>query len=228
MILYFFMLTLSHITKRYTLGQEVWEMKDLNLEIQANSFVAITGVSGAGKSTLLHLCGGLDFPQAGEVKIDGVVISTMRDQELSRYRNKKMGFVFQHFYLYPDIDLIENVSLPLMIAGVPFKKRQREAGEALSQVGLQGLEKHAIHQISGGQRQRVAIARAIVNNPQILLADEPTGNLDTKTGQDIIALLQTLRQKNKMTLVIVTHDDYIVRQAQRKIELKEGRIVFDQ
>jgi len=219
------LIELKNLTKRYTLGDEIWELKDINLKIKQHSFTVITGMSGSGKSTLLHLLGGLDFPKSGKILVNKTDITKLQDAELSYYRNKTVGFIFQNFYLYPDINLVQNVALPLMIKGETLSIREEKAKKTLELVGLKGLEKHAINQISGGQRQRVAIARAMINNPDILLADEPTGNLDTITGKKIIELLENLQKNNHLTLVIVTHNEYIIKQAEQLITLKDGQIL---
>lgn len=221
------MLELRQVTKRYQIASEVWELKNISLSIEQGEFVAITGVSGAGKSTLLHLMGGLDRPDTGEILFEGRDLASMNDTAISHFRNQEIGYVFQEFFLYPDINLLENVALPLMIANNSVQKREQAAQAALVEVGLAGFEKHNMNEISGGQRQRTAIARAIVHRPRLLLADEPTGNLDSKTGQDILELLQKLQREYRMTLIIVTHDPAIAALATRHIELLDGIITKD-
>ncbi len=215
------------MTKEYTLGNSTWYMKNINIDIADNTFCVITGISGAGKSTLMHIIAGLDQPDSGDIYLDNENIGVMNDRQLSIYRNKKIGFVFQNFYLYPDINLIENVSLPLLVAGINRPERERKALDALEKVGLSGFRDHSITQISGGQRQRVAIARSIVNTPRILIADEPTGNLDSKTGKNILDLFLYLKKIHKMTLIIVTHDEYMAKKADREIVVHDGQIITD-
>lgn len=221
------MLELKNLIKRYQLGDEIWELGEINLYIASGEFVSISGTSGSGKSTLLYLMGALDHPTSGEVIFQNQKFARMNDTEISRFRNQEIGFVFQEFYLYPDIDLVENVALPLTIAKVSKKLRLSKAHEVIEEVGLKGLERHSMNEMSGGQRQRAAIARAIIHRPRLLLADEPTGNLDSKTGAEILALLSQLHNKHGMTLVVVSHDSAITKHAKRHIVLEDGRIVKD-
>lgn len=223
------MLQLQNVTKRYQLGNEIWELKDINFTVEADECIAITGISGSGKSTLLRLMGALDKPNEGEILFEGKNLSHMNDQEVSYFRNQEIGFVFQEYFLYPDINLVENVALPLMIAGENKASREAKALKALEEVGLKGLEKHNMYEISGGQRQRVAIARAIIHRPRLLLADEPTGNLDSTTGKEILELLQSLHHNhNSLALAIVTHSADVVTMASRHIELADGVIIKDE
>lgn len=221
------MLALNNVTKQYQIGQSVWELKNINLTISTGECISITGASGSGKSTLLHLMGGLDKPHSGSIVYNKKTLSEMSDAVLSQFRNKTIGFVFQEFFLYPDINLVDNVALPLMIAREKASTRTKKALKALEEVGLAGLEDHSMTEISGGQRQRVAIARAIVHKPKILLADEPTGNLDSQTGTHILALLQSLQKKHNMTMIMVTHDPKVAQYTQRNIHITDGCITHD-
>lgn len=222
------MIELKNIHKLYRMGDETVEaLKNINLTIKDGEFVAIMGPSGSGKSTLLHLIGGLDKPTDGEINVDGKNLLTMKDKELSHYRNKEIGFVFQDFHLQSHLTLLENVEIPLMFATGKTRKdstMKKRAKEMLEQVDVGERMHHRPSEISGGQKQRAAIARAIVNKPNMLLADEPTGNLDSQTGKSIIALLRQLHLKEKITLIVVTHDPEIAKQAERIIEIKDGSI----
>lgn len=207
------------------MGSETIEaLSHLSLSIRDGEFVAIVGPSGSGKSTLANIIGGLDTPTSGKVLIDGEDLSRARDKVLSAYRNKRIGFVFQSFHLQPHYTALENVMLPLIFAGMRHQKRKKEALAALNAVGLGDRVKHKPSQLSGGQRQRVSIARALANSPSILIADEPTGNLDSKKSAEIIALLRQLNKKQGITLIIITHDIGIARQADRVIAIQDGKI----
>ncbi len=215
---------LKSVTRTYHLGDEVLNALDgVSLSIQAGEFVAITGPSGSGKSTLANIIGGLDRPTTGTVLIDGEDLSHARDSKLSAYRNKHLGFVFQSFNLQGTQTALENVMLPLVFAKMKSKERKARAAECLQAVGLGDRLKHKPGQLSGGQRQRVAIARALAIKPQILLADEPTGNLDSKRGEEIVKLLKDLN-KQGLTLIIITHDHNLARQAHRIIEICDGKV----
>lgn len=203
---------------------QVTALKPTSFTINAGEFVAITGPSGSGKSTLLHLIGLLDRPSAGQIFIDGLDTSDMSEVELAKLRNKKIGFVFQQFNLLRRTSAIKNVELPLIYGGVPTAVRKQKSQDVLTSVGLADRMDHRPSQLSGGQQQRVAIARALVTQPALLLADEPTGNLDSKSGKEIIALFKTLH-KSGATIILVTHDPEIARQAQRRIVIKDGEIV---
>jgi putative ABC transport system ATP-binding protein len=194
------------------------------LDIAAGEFVALIGPSGSGKSTLMHILGCLDTPTTGTVTLDGVAISRASTRELPAIRNQKIGFVFQFFNLLPKLNVLQNVELPMVYAGVPAGQRLACAHAALQAVGMENRLKHRPSQLSGGQTQRAAIARALVNNPKIILADEPTGNLDTHTGEAILELFHNLHRQGR-TIAIVTHDPEIARIAQRQIEIRDGRIV---
>ncbi|GIW57518.1 MAG: macrolide ABC transporter ATP-binding protein [Candidatus Dojkabacteria bacterium] len=217
---------LRSVYKKYGKGnKEVVVLRDVNLDIFAGEIVALVGPSGSGKSTLLNLIGGLDKPDVGEVIVDGRNLSRLNDRELSIFRNRTIGFVFQFFYLQPYLTTQENVEIPLMFRGERRDRRSEKARQVLKHVGLSDRMTHLPSQLSGGQMQRVAIARAIVNDPKIILADEPTGNLDTKTGAEIINLLHNINKSLRTTIVIVTHDPNVAGQAHRIIEISDGRVV---
>ena len=218
---------LTEITKRYRVGeQEIVALDGVTLSIEAGEFLAIIGPSGSGKSTLMHLLGCLDTPTSGQLTIDGVDVSRAGSDLLSKMRNAKIGFVFQAFNLLPKFDVLRNVELPMVYAGVSAKVRRERALAAIDRVGLT----HRVHntplQLSGGQCQRVAIARAIVNDPKIIFADEPTGNLDSQTGESILKLFRELSESGR-TIVIVTHDNTIAGRLPRRIEMRDGKIRHD-
>jgi len=216
-----------NVYKVYNPGRssEFEALRNINLKIEKGESVAIMGPSGSGKSTLLHLIGCLDKPTKGKVFIDGIDISTLDENELARIRREKIGFVFQFFFLFPTLTALENVMLPMIFAGIPKRERIKRANYLLKLVGLEKFSHHYPQELSGGQRQKVAIARAIANNPQIILADEPTGNLDSKSGKEILDLLLRLNKEKKVTLIIVTHEKFIASRAKRIIFLKDGRII---
>ncbi len=217
-----------HLARRYEMGSEVIHaLKDISITIRKGEYVAFMGPSGSGKSTLMNIIGCLDTPSEGTYILNGTEVSDMSDNELAEIRNKEIGFVFQTFNLLPRSTALENVALPLIYAGVGKKERTERAMEALKNVGLENRAKHRPNELSGGQRQRVAIARALVNNPSIILADEPTGNLDTKTSQEIMALFDALHQKGN-TIIMVTHEEDIARHAHRIIRLRDGSIETDE
>lgn len=207
------------------MGEEtINALAGINLEIGQGEFVSIVGPSGSGKSTLLNIIGGLDSPTKGNIIVDGQDLSKASDSELSSYRNKKIGFVFQTFNLQPTYNALENVALPLVFARVPFGKRSQIAKEALETVGLGDRVRHKPSELSGGERQRVGIARALVNNPKILLADEPTGNLDSKARERIMELLAELNKERGLTLLLVTHDLESAKSADRMLNMRDGQI----
>lgn len=202
-------------------------LKDINLTIDAGESVAIIGKSGSGKSTLMHLLALLDKPTKGTIKIDGVESTKLRARELNRLRNRSFGFVFQQFFMNPNDTVLANVTLPLKIAGKRRKERHALSEKALKTVGLSERIKFKANDLSGGQKQRVCIARAIVNNPKILFADEPTGNLDSATGEKVIKLLFDLNKKKGVTLIIVTHDEDLAQLCGRQIRISDGKLVSD-
>ena len=220
------MIELENITKTYHMGEEtIHALSGIDLTIAEGEFVAIVGSSGSGKSTLLHIIGGLDSPTSGKVTIAGQDLSQSSDKELSRYRNRSVGFVFQTFNLHPTYNALENVALPLIFSKMPRPQRLELAREALETVGLAERASHHPNQLSGGERQRVSIARALVVQPKLILADEPTGNLDSKTGDRIIELLSRLNKEKGLTLLLVTHDLDIASNAPRTLFLRDGAII---
>ena len=221
------MLQLDRVTKRFDNQRGVIALDDVSVTIHAGSMASIIGPSGSGKSTFLNLVGGLDHPTSGEVRVDGESLASLSDNDLTRLRRDKIGFIFQFFNLLPSLTCLENVGLPLHLRGWPRKRVTERARELLDIVQLGDRINHRPDELSGGQRQRVAIARALSGSPPILLADEPTGNLDSRTGQDILALLHHLHERLGTTIVIVTHDSNVAQSCQRSIALRDGRIVED-
>lgn len=207
--------------------EEVRALNDVSVSVSSGEFVAITGQSGSGKSTLMNVLGCLDTPTDGKYFIDGQNVANMDSDELAKVRNKKIGFVFQKFHLLPDLTALNNVALPALYAGLPEKDAKQRAAEKLNIVELGDRMSHFPYQLSGGQQQRVAIARSLINAPSILLADEPTGNLDTETGHTIINLFKKLNTQNKMTIIMVTHEPDIAAHANRIISLRDGKIISD-
>ena len=221
-------ISIKGLTKTYVMGDEIIEaLKNINLEIFKNEYVALMGPSGSGKSTLMNLLGCLDSPTSGEYFLNGTNVSTMQDADLAEVRNKEIGFVFQTFNLLPRMSSLDNVALPLLYAGLSKKDRLEKAELAMISVGLKDRKGHKPNELSGGQRQRVAVARALVNNPAIILADEPTGNLDTKTSIEIMGLFEEIHAKGN-TVIVVTHEPDIAEHAHRIIRLRDGLTESDE
>jgi putative ABC transport system ATP-binding protein len=221
------MISLENISKVYRLGEnEFAALSDVDLHIARNEFVALTGASGSGKSTMMNILGCLDTPSAGTYCLDGEGVAGLSEDELARIRNRKIGFIFQNFYLMPRVTALDNVAQPLIYRGLAPALRRERAKEALGRVGLADRMHHKPNELSGGQRQRVAIARALVGRPELLLADEPTGNLDSNTAREIMALLIDLHADG-LTLIIVTHDPGIASHCHRVVRLHDGRIAED-
>jgi len=219
-------LELKNITKKYTTGTNHFTALDnVSLKIHEGEFVSITGPSGSGKSTLMHIVGLLDNPTSGEVLLNGRDISKLKEHQLAQIRNITLGFVFQQFNLLAKTSSLENVLLPLLYSDVPKRDRQKIGLDLLAKVGLQDKTNNTPAQLSGGQQQRVAIARALVNNPKIILADEPTGNLDSKSGEDVMKFFHQLNEKEGRTIVFVTHDMDLAKEANRTIIIKDGKIL---
>jgi putative ABC transport system ATP-binding protein len=222
------LITLSHINKIYATGEvAVHALDDLNIEIEQGEFVAIIGQSGSGKTTLLDILGCLSQPTSGDYWLHGSHINTLPDSELTTIRNQQIGFIFQTFHLLPRKSALENVQLPLMYAGASRAQQQDRAQELLTRVGLQDRMQHHSNQLSGGQQQRVAIARALANQPALLLADEPTGNLDSQSGNEILSVFEELHRQGQ-TIVMITHDPLIAQHANRRITLLDGRVLADE
>lgn len=222
------MIVISDLTKDYRLGDEtVHALAGVSLEIPDGEFVAFVGPSGSGKSTLLHLIGGLDTCSSGKITVENQDLSQASDKELAKYRNSSVGFVFQTFNLHPTYTALENVAIPLIFSKVPAGERMKRAAAALEAVGMSARARHLPNQLSGGERQRVAIARALVTNPKIIVADEPTGNLDSVNGTKVMDMLGALHKGKGITLLIATHDRELAGRAQRVITMRDGQIIGD-
>ena len=224
------LISADQLHKKYSLTSElqVHALRGVSLEVNHGDFLAIMGPSGSGKSTFMNLLGCLDIPTSGRLFLDGVELSSLTQDQLAEIRNKKIGFVFQNFNLLPRTSSLENVELPLIYSRVHASKRYKLTVEALERVGLKDKVYNLSNQLSGGEQQRVAIARALVNNPSIILADEPTGNLDTQTGREIMEILKDLNTVNKITIILVTHEAVIAKYAKRQVLFRDGKIVSDQ
>jgi putative ABC transport system ATP-binding protein len=222
-----FLIETRSLSRTYLVGDvRVAALADVSMAVAAGRFVAITGASGSGKSTLLNLLGGLDTPSSGTIEVGGALVSAMDREELARYRRFGAGMIFQSFNLVPARTALENVELPLVFAGVDRKERKRRAAELLEKVGLAHRAGHRPPELSGGEQQRVAVARALANGPRLLLADEPTGNLDSRTAREIVGLLAELNRTRDLTVIMVSHEETLVREfAQEIVRLKDGRVV---
>ncbi|MCX6199525.1 MAG: ABC transporter ATP-binding protein [Bacteroidetes bacterium] len=221
------MIEIKNIKKEYIMGSQlIAALKDVSLNINKGEYVALMGPSGSGKSTLMNILGCLDSPTAGTYKLNSTEVSEMTDDELAHVRNKEIGFIFQTFNLLPRLTSLENVALPMVYAGMGKTERTHRAEHVMEMVGLQDRMDHKPNELSGGQRQRVAIARALVNNPSIILADEPTGNLDTKTSYEIMAIMEEISSKGN-TVIIVTHEEDIAKHARRILRLRDGLVESD-
>ncbi len=219
------LLSARALTKTYLMGKRALEvLRGVNLDVARGEFLALRGASGAGKSTLLHLIGGLDTPNAGEIHFAGQNLAALSQNELAHFRRRRVGFVFQAYYLLPELDALENVCLPARVARVPAVQAGARGRDLLARVGLKDRMEHKPYELSGGEQQRVAIARALINEPELLLADEPTGNLDSHTGGEIIELLKSLRAEKQTTLVIATHDANVAAAVPKVVELVDGQI----
>ncbi len=220
------LLSVRALAKSYAMGRRTLEvLRGVHLQVARGEFLALRGASGAGKSTLLHLIGGLDSPNGGEIHFAGQNIAAFSERELTDFRSRRVGFVFQAYHLLPELDALENVCLPARVARVPAARAAARGRELLARVGLSNRLEHKPFELSGGEQQRVAIARALINEPELVLADEPTGNLDSHTGGEIIELLKKLHAEKQTTLVIATHDAKVAAHARRVFELADGRIV---
>ncbi len=220
------MLHLNNICKTYQTDKiETSALSDINLTIKKGEFVSVMGQSGCGKSTLLNIIGLLDQPSGGDLQFAGQKITSYKDKDIAKLRNEKIGFIFQSFHLIPDLRILDNVELPLLYRNVSAKQRKQMALEALNRVGLSARTQHYPNQLSGGQQQRVAVARAIVGKPELLLADEPTGNLDSHMGNDIMEIIESLHKDHNTTVVMVTHDEAMAKRTERIIRVFDGQLV---
>jgi putative ABC transport system ATP-binding protein len=222
------LISLRNVTRQYKTGERtVHALDGVSLEISRNEFVAISGPSGCGKSTLIHLLGGLDHPSTGEIIVDGLALHTAGDAALTEFRRRQVGLVFQFFNLLPTMNVLENVSFPLLLQGVSPRESEQRAAELIDLVGLRERADHFLHQLSGGEQQRTAIARALVHRPSLLIADEPTGNLDSQSAAAVMQLLEKIGGERLTTLIVVTHSPEVARTASRQVEMRDGKIVRD-
>ncbi len=222
------MISLQKVSRYYEAGERsVHALEEVSLNIGRHEFVAVVGPSGCGKSTLMHLIAGLDRPTAGEIMVDGISLTTAGDAQLTDFRRRQLGLVFQFFNLLPTMNALENVSLPLLLQGVSLAESETRARELLELVGLTNRATHFVHQLSGGEQQRTAIARALVHRPSLLIADEPTGNLDTASAARVLDLLRQIANEKLATLILVTHSAEVAAAASRLIELRDGKVVSD-
>jgi putative ABC transport system ATP-binding protein len=222
------LISLRNVTREYKTGaRAVHALDGVWLEIARNEFVAVSGPSGCGKSTLIHLLAGLERPSAGEIIVDGLALHLADDNILTQYRRRQIGLVFQFFNLLPTMNVLENVSFPLLLQGAPLQESEERARELIDLVGLRDRADHFIHQLSGGEQQRTAIARALVHRPSLLIADEPTGNLDSHSAAAVMQLIEKIGADGSTTLIVVTHSDEVARAASRRVEMRDGKIVRD-
>jgi lipoprotein-releasing system ATP-binding protein len=220
------LLSARNVSKSYTMGKRALEvLRNVSLDVARGEFIALRGASGAGKSTLLHLFGGLDVPNGGEIWFAGKNLASASEAQLTRLRNARVGFIFQAYHLLPELDALENVCVPARLARVSASRAEKRGRDLLTRVGLGARLDHKPYELSGGEQQRVAIARALMNEPELILADEPTGNLDSHTGQEIVDLLVALRAEKNTTLIIATHDATVAARAPKVIQLTDGEIV---
>jgi putative ABC transport system ATP-binding protein len=222
------LISLRNVTREYKTGERtVHALDGVSLEIDRNEFVAISGPSGCGKSTLIHLLGGLDHPSTGEVIVDGLALHTADDTALTQFRRRQVGLVFQFFNLLPTMNVLENVSFPLLLQGIAPRESEQRAAELIDLVGLRERADHFLHQLSGGEQQRTAIARALVHRPALLIADEPTGNLDSHSAAAVMQLLEKIGREALTTLIVVTHSPEVAQAASRQVEMRDGKVVRD-
>jgi putative ABC transport system ATP-binding protein len=222
------LISLRNVTRHYKTGERaVHALDGVSLEIARNEFVAVSGPSGCGKSTLIHLLAGLEYPTAGEIFVDGLALHDADDRALTEYRRRRVGLVFQFFNLLPTMNVLENVSFPLLLQGIPSPESEERAAQFIGLVGLADRSMHFVHQLSGGEQQRTAIARALVHRPVLLIADEPTGNLDSHSAAAVMHLLEKIVAERLTTLIVVTHSDEVAQAASRQVEMRDGKIERD-
>jgi putative ABC transport system ATP-binding protein len=222
------LISLRNVTRHYKTGERaVHALDGVSLEIARNEFIAVSGPSGCGKSTLIHLLAGLEQPTRGEIIVDGLALHAADDAALTDYRRRRLGLVFQFFNLLPTMNVLENVSFPLLLQGIPPHESEKRAAALIDLVGLTDRSTHFIHQLSGGEQQRTAFARALVHRPSLLIADEPTGNLDSHSASTVMRLLAKIAAERLTTLIVVTHSDEVARAASRRVEMRDGKVVRD-